>query len=548
LGSLAPAAIVPRATESAPLAHGVAPYEVLGVLGDRKPPVRVARRSAAGRASLVVVERFEDALRGGSEEGAAFLRRARRVATLAHPNLAQVREVLVNGDDLLVASPFLDGEKLSELWCFDREVMPIEVALRVLVGVLTGLGALHRLSDAQQRPLNLAHGEVAPATILLGVDGVARVLHAVARQAPGAEPEFASLGYVAPEVQAGDAQDERADVFSAGVLLWEMLSGRPCTEDPAAGIPLASVPEGASWAKGLVEVAARAIEAAPADRWPTAVAMAAQIHQAAGSRVASVSTVAAWVGSRAGERVRARRDRIESAAGPDASQSVSLPVSAPRIPGANARVAGGASLPHTPTLVWSQSTDTATAVASPSESKVQPRLFTPVAARSRPPALAPALAVEPEHASDTAIEVVPHGVRPALDEKTIANPTSAAPSAAPAPIAGRIEDPARAPRPVEPRSKGRRPLLTAALGALGVVALVLAGAWVAHRRVPLGSRSTEPAPIEAVSSADLVDLGIIATPRLVPTAQRELKHPPGKRAAGHPVHPRPAGHGGAPSP
>lgn len=263
------------------------PYEVIGELGARPIPLYVARQSAlaAGGAQLVVAERFVGACRAGDAAGADLRREARRISTLANPHLARVREVAVRGDDLVVFGDFLDGEKLAH-FMDSGEWLPLEIALRVLLDVLTGVGALHGLRDASQQPLKLTHGEISPATVLFGADGVGRVLHAVARRAPDAQPEAASLPYLAPEVHTSDARDGRADVFSVGVLLWEALEGKRLTsegDEPAgvrvrsAPLPTPSVPDKAPWAKGLASVVSKALAAAPEDRWPTAAAMAGEI-------------------------------------------------------------------------------------------------------------------------------------------------------------------------------------------------------------------------------------------------------------------------------
>jgi len=298
------------------------PYEPVGTLGSRPNPVHVVRQPAppGGKPLLFVAEVFLGAARADDEHGAKLVSDARRIATLASPNLARVKEVVTRGDDLVVYGELLDGEKLQELWRPDG--LPLEIALRAIVDALTGLGALHNLRDSKQQPMKLVHGELSPATILLGLDGVARVLHSVARLAPGAQPDPLSVGYMAPEVLAGEAVDQRADVFSAGVLLWEVLSGKRLVDerDPATAvarfraepIPPATVPDKAPWAKGLVDVAARALAISPDGRWPTAAMLAAEIRKAAGLKLAPASTAGAFAKSALGERVKARRARLEA--------------------------------------------------------------------------------------------------------------------------------------------------------------------------------------------------------------------------------------------
>jgi serine/threonine-protein kinase len=275
---------------------------------------------AGGKPLLFVAEVFVGEARAHDEQAAELVRDARRIATLASANLARVKEVVTRGDDLVVYGELLDGEKLQELWRPDG--VPLEIALRAIVDALTGLGALHNLRDAKQQPMKLVHGELSPATILLGLDGVARVLHSVARHAPGTQPDPRSVGYMAPEVLGGDSFDQRADVFSAGVLLWEALSGKRLVDehDPAAAvarfrsepIPPATVPDKSPWAKGLVDVAARALAISPDGRWATAAMLAAEIRKSAGLKLAPASTASAFAKSALGERVKARRARLEA--------------------------------------------------------------------------------------------------------------------------------------------------------------------------------------------------------------------------------------------
>jgi len=300
-----------------------APYEVIGELGARPVHVYVARQSAlaVGGAQLVIAEHFPGACKtGGSVTRTDLRREARRISTLANPHLARVREVVVRGDDLVVFGDFLDGEKLTEFWR-PGQWLPLEIALRILLDVLTGVGALHGLRDSNQQPMKLTHGEISPATVLFGSDGVARVLHAVARRATDVVAEAGSLPYLAPEVHTGDAHDGRADVFSVGVLLWEVLMGALLTNDgeEAAGLrvrsgalPAPSAPEKTPWAKALVPVVTRALAANPEDRWPTAAAMAAEIRKAAGLKLAAASAAAALAKGKFGDRVKQRRARWES--------------------------------------------------------------------------------------------------------------------------------------------------------------------------------------------------------------------------------------------
>jgi len=298
-----------------------APYELVRPIEARPVAtwvVRLAGAGQAGKAQLAMAERFEGLGRKGDPRNDDFVHDARRIATLASPNVARVRDVNLRGDDVVVVSELVEGESLAAMWPPSK--LPLEIALRVIVDVLAGAGALHNLRDAKQQPMKLVHGEIAPATIVLGLDGVARLLHAAARCAPGAPAEAASTGYLAPEVAAGDAIDARADVFSAGVLLWEALTGARLfgESDPAAvakrvragAVPPATVSDKTPWAKGLVAVASKALAAEPDDRWATAAAMSAELRKAAGLKLAPASTAAAHARTTFGPAVKARREEL----------------------------------------------------------------------------------------------------------------------------------------------------------------------------------------------------------------------------------------------
>ncbi len=305
-----------------------APYELVRELGARPVHAYAVRQASApgAKTHLFVAERFVGAALGPDGKDSDFLREAKRIATLTSPNLPRVRDVAVRGEDLVAYTELVDGEKLAALWRPDDSTsrLPLEIALRVLVDVLSGVATLHNLRDARQQPLKLAHGELSPATIVFGLDGVARILHAVARRSPGVLPDPASVRTMAPEVLTGERYDQRSDVYGAGALLWEALCGKPLFTDAdplavaarvrAGEIPRATVPAGAAWAKDLVEVAARALSVSPDDRWANATVMAGELRKAAGLRLAPVSTTAAFAKTAIAERVKARRQALETQA------------------------------------------------------------------------------------------------------------------------------------------------------------------------------------------------------------------------------------------
>jgi aminoglycoside phosphotransferase (APT) family kinase protein len=134
-------------------------FELLRELGSCVVPVWAALESLPNAGTRVVVA--ERVLRRGhhsDQDIGDWMRDARRLATLDHPNVSRVRDVVIRDEDVLVVSDFVDGVSWSELTS-SAQPPSLEVALRVLVDVLSGLSAVHNLRDAKRQPLKLVHGD-----------------------------------------------------------------------------------------------------------------------------------------------------------------------------------------------------------------------------------------------------------------------------------------------------------------------------------------------------------------------------------------------------
>jgi eukaryotic-like serine/threonine-protein kinase len=290
-------------------------------LGSRVVPVWAALESLPnGRTQLVIVERISRRGFHGDPEIADWVRDARRLAMLEHPNHARIRDVATRAEDVLVVSDFVDGVRWSEL-VSSAQRPPLELALRVLVDVLAGLSAVHNLRDAKRTPLKLVHGELTPQSVLVGLDGATRIVGTLRIRTAAASPGAASP-YLAPEILLADAAaDARADVYSVGAMLWEALSGRAlfastlasaiATQILSGQVPLATVPAASPWAAPLVDAVARALSADPDKRFVSAAAFAAELRRIAGPRLAQPIRVAALVRATYGDSIRSRRESLE---------------------------------------------------------------------------------------------------------------------------------------------------------------------------------------------------------------------------------------------
>jgi serine/threonine-protein kinase len=269
------------------------------------------------------------------DESEATVRNAKGLVPLRHTKLVSVREVVVEGGLVAVESDYVEGEWLSDLFegAWRSKPPPLRALLRILSDVLEGVTALHRARGPFHAPLKLVHGELAPANILVGTDGVARLANLLRED--GAEPSAEVIGYVAPEVLLHDqSADERADVFSAGVVLWEALSGRRLHSATRAGeivvrllggkVQKAEVSPELSWAEPLTEVARRALLPEIGSRYSTAAELATALKNAVAENLGAKGDVAALVQALAGPRIRARAQAgwLEQAASPVAAIAV----------------------------------------------------------------------------------------------------------------------------------------------------------------------------------------------------------------------------------
>jgi serine/threonine protein kinase len=273
--------------------------------------VFVARPDSGGTADLVVLCRYACA-----DPLVAQLRDTQWLSRLHSSNVPRTLALHAGPDDVLVTSEFVEGVTLAELLTAGAgaaRTVPLDASLRILLDVLAGLQALHDMTDPRGAPLGLAHGNVTPAEIIVGTDGVTRIANVV-RTTPRREHTHAS--YIAPEVLLGvGTVGPRSDLYSVGALLWEALSGRRLFDGQDAAailsrrlteqIPKPEVRK--SWAAPLADIALRALDPKPDKRYESAARMAVAIVSVAGSNTLDAREIAELVEHRAGDRIRARR-------------------------------------------------------------------------------------------------------------------------------------------------------------------------------------------------------------------------------------------------
>ena len=189
----------------------------------------------AGFSRTVAVKRLHESMVQDPEFVAMMMDEARLAARIHHPNVVPTLDVVALEGELLVVMDYVAGESLSRLArAVERkgELIPQPFAVSILVGALHGLHAAHEATSEQGAPLGIVHRDVSPQNVMVGIDGVARVLDFGVAKAAGRVQTTrdgqlkGKLAYMPPEQLAGKEVDRRVDVYAAAVVLWEALAGR----------------------------------------------------------------------------------------------------------------------------------------------------------------------------------------------------------------------------------------------------------------------------------------------------------------------------------
>ncbi len=229
-----------------------------------------------------------------------FWREARAAASVNHPNICQIYEIGEDGGELFIAMELLEGESLADR--LRRGGLSVSEALPIALGVLAALAELHARG--------IVHRDLKPSNVFLTRHGVKVLDFGLARPGPDASTvirtDLTGVGivmgtprYMAPEQVRGELVDARCDLFAAGAMLFEMLAGRPAFDGRTAIEVLhATLNEQPPALTGSPAVAAvdrvirRALAKRPADRPPSADAMADQLRAIHGVEEGSRPTLA----------------------------------------------------------------------------------------------------------------------------------------------------------------------------------------------------------------------------------------------------------------
>ncbi|MBK6695432.1 MAG: protein kinase [Myxococcales bacterium] len=282
----------------------------------------------AGFGRIVAIKRLHAHLQKDPDFVTMLLDEARIASRIYHPNVVQVLDVVTEGGVLLILE-YVHGESLWKLvrTMRDRgEHLDADVAVAIVVGVLRGLHAAHETTSADLEPLGIVHRDVSPHNILVDSEGTPRLLDFGIAKAAGRITTTrdgqikGKLAYMAPEQLKNHPIDRRVDVYAAGVVLWELLTGSRLFHAGDDVATFGNVLQGAlhgprdlspTTPESVDAIVMRSLSPDASARFDTAAAMADALEAA--MNVAPRARVAEWMEARwpNGAALKARIAEIE---------------------------------------------------------------------------------------------------------------------------------------------------------------------------------------------------------------------------------------------
>lgn len=320
--------MVDRVT-SASSGHHVGRYEIFDrIASGGMATVHLARLSGAeGFARVVAVKRMHPQFLEDPEFKKMFIAEARTAARVKHPNVVPIIDVLAEHDEILIVMEYVHGEPLSSLLRSAgkaNQEIPFEMSAAIMIGLLQGLHAAHSARDELGRPLDIVHRDVSPHNVLLGADGVVRVLDfgiAKALQGDGHTKPGTLKGkfsYLAPELIQGAPATRRSDIFAAAIVFWELLTGRKLFGATSDQERLAAIMKGVhrtprdvvpNIPDAIDRIVMKGLGSDPLLRYESALEMAIEIERA--TPLASQRVLGEWVSTLTEEVLAQRAELIQ---------------------------------------------------------------------------------------------------------------------------------------------------------------------------------------------------------------------------------------------
>jgi serine/threonine-protein kinase len=186
-----------------------------------------------GFEKVVVVKKIADNLAEDPDFVEMFLDEARIAAQLNHPNIVQIYDLGESGGSFYIAMEYIPGENLATVVRAGNKAgqpIPIPYAVRLIANAAEGLAYAHSKAGLDGKHLQIVHRDISPHNLIVTYDGVLKIVDFGIARAAGrvANTNGGQLkgktGYMSPEQARGERYDARSDIFSLGVVLFEMVT------------------------------------------------------------------------------------------------------------------------------------------------------------------------------------------------------------------------------------------------------------------------------------------------------------------------------------
>lgn len=296
------------------------------------------QRGSRGFSKIVAIKTMLPSISDDPRFERMFLDEARIASRIRHHHVVEILDLGEQDSLLYLVMEWVDGESLSAIRSAAgaHGGIPMPVAVRLIADACAGLHAAHELCDDDGASLGIVHRDVSPQNILVGYDGIVRVLDFGVAKVAGRTSDTTSIGhargkppYMAPEQAMGHAIDRRADIFSLGIVLYQLIAERHpfrgendiatlhnIVSDSPIVSPKAIVP---AISDELEHIMLRAIDRNPERRFSSARELALALESVLDSfptRVRSEDIgrmITTWLGARGEDRRYALREAIRRA-------------------------------------------------------------------------------------------------------------------------------------------------------------------------------------------------------------------------------------------
>lgn len=300
-------------------------------------------RGPAGFGKTVALKRLHTQYARDGEFVKMFHDEARLTSGLSHPNIVMTLDVLEEEDSLYLVMEYVHGASLTQIVKRadpEQKPVPLRITTGIIASMLDGLHAAHEASDENGTPLGVVHRDVSPQNVLVSFQGVAKIADFGIAKAAGRASSTSDgsakgkVSYMAPEQVLGTPITAQTDVYAAGIVLWEALTGQRLIDgsstaesvravlqlviDPPSSIVPEIPPE-------LDKVVLRAVERSPVNRFRDAKEMATALRKAVD--VAHPSEIGDWLRAERPDLVQAREKSLAELQRTIGATSLNVPIS-----------------------------------------------------------------------------------------------------------------------------------------------------------------------------------------------------------------------------